>query len=243
MAAITARELIEKSLKDIRVLGVGQPVNSEVEQDCFLDLNNMLESWSLDNRKISAETEESETLTSGTARYTVGSGGDFATNRPIDVRDDAFIRDSGSIDHPVRIVTQDIYRSIASKPSSGRPRFATYTSEFPLGKFSFYPTPDDSTDVFHYRASALLTSFATLTTSVNFPPGYERAIIKNLGVEVASRMGKTVSAELIAVATVALDLIDKQNQLRIAMEPVKLDELSRMTGTRRVGNINEGPYG
>ena len=243
MGAITARNLIKKSLKGIRVLGVGQPVNSEVEQEAFEDLNNMLESWSLDNRKVFAETEEAETLTSGKPRYTVGSGGDFDTNRPIDVKDDAFIRDSGGSDHHVRILTQDIYRSMPNKPSTGRPRFATYTPEFPLGKFSFYPTPNDSTDVFHYRAKTLLESFATLTTEVTFAPGYQRAIIGSLAIEIASSKGKTVSAELIAVTTSALELIDRQNQLRTAMEPVKLDELSRLTGTRRTGTILTGPYG
>lgn len=242
MATKTARDLIKATLKEIRVIGVGQSVNNEVEQDSFLALNNMIESWSLDNHKIVAETEESQSLTSGTSRYTVGSGGDFDTNRPIDILDDVYIEDSGGNSHSVRLVTQDVYRAMLVKTTSGRPRIISYTPEFPLGKISLYPTPNDSSDTLKYRAKVLLSSFATLTTSVNFYPGMERAIIKNLAIEIAPRNGKRVSNELILAASNALDLIDRQNALRKGMQPVRLDELSRLTKVRKTGNILEGPY-
>ncbi len=239
MAAITARKIIEKALREIRVLGVGQPVNSEVETDAFLDLNNMLESWSLIPLRVFVETEETETLTSGTSRYTVGPGGDFDTNRPLAIMDDAFIR-SGTIDYPCRVLTQDVYRAQAVKATSARPRFLTYTPEFPLGKMSFWPEPNSSTDEVHYRARVLLDSFATLTTEVNFAPGYERAIIKNLAIEIAASKGKSVTVELLGVAGAALKAIEGQNAAPV--EPTRLGDLTRLTGVRSHGNILSGPF-
>ena len=233
MATITARNIIQKALKDIRVIpAIAGNVFSEVEQDAFLDLNNLLESWSLDNLLIFAETEESEALTAGTARYTVGSGGAFNTNRPIEIRNDAFIRDSGGTDHRVRLLTQNVYRQQAVKSSQARPRFMTYTPEFPLGKISLYPTPGEA-ETLNYRANVLLTSFASLTTSVNFATGYERAVIKNLAIEIAPRNGKAVSGELAAIARDALEKIRDQNS--VPVEPARLEELSRLTRTVRTG--------
>lgn len=243
MSAITARDMIKDALLEIRVLGVGQSVNVEVEQRAFRKLNRMLELMSLDANKIYVDTEESETLTSGTSRYTVGSGGDFNTNRPLEIRDDAFIRDTGGIDHPIRVLSQDKYRKVPSKTDSARPRFMTYTPEFPLGKISLKPEPNDSTDVLHYRASVLLDSFATLTTSVNFAPGYEEAIILALAIAISSQNGKSVTQELAATAATAWETIERPNALRRGMETADTDELARMVGPARYGNnILTGPF-
>lgn len=238
MGAKTARDIIEEALIEIRVLGIGQTVNSEVEQRAFKKLNNLLESLSLDDFKIVAWTEESETLTSGTARYTVGSGGDFDTNRPLEIWDDCYISDS-STDYPVRYLTQDVYRDASVKTSSGRPIFMTYTPEFPLGKMSFYPTPD-AAETFNWRARIQLTQFATLATSVNFYPGFERFITLALAIEIAGQNGKSVGKELAATLVESRTLIERQNAEPI--QPVQLDELSRLTGSNRVGSILTGPY-
>lgn len=240
MAAISAATIIQKALKELGVLGVGQPVNSEDQADAFLSLNNMLESWSLENLMISADVEEAETLTSGTASYTVGSGGDFNTNRPLGIRKDAFIRDSGGTDHLVEVLTMDVYRDQTTKTSSGRPDFLAYQPEFPLGKIYLYPTPNDSTDVLHYRARTLLDSFATVTTEVNFAPGYERAIITNLAIEIASMKRKNPRPSLIMVAEQSKRVIKNQNVQPV--QPVKLTELQQLTGNYPSRNIEEGPF-
>lgn len=240
MATITAADIIKKAMKELGILGVGQPVNAEMEADAFLALNNMLESWSLENLMIPADVEEAETLTSAQAEYTVGSGGDFDTNRPLTIRDDVFIRDSGGTDYPVEVVTLDVYRDKSQKSTAGRPDFLALQPEFPLAVIYLYPTPDNSTDVLHYRASVLLHSFATTATSVNFAPGYERAIITNLAIEIASANRKDLRPSLVRVATESKQRIKSYNSEPV--QPVKFTELCSLFGSRRTGSIEEGPF-
>jgi hypothetical protein len=226
--SITARQLIEDALHEIGVLGEGQSVYSGVEQRAFRRLNNMIQALSLDNKKIYVNTEDTQTLTAGTARYTIGSGGNFNTGRPLSIYNDAFIRDSGGTDYPLLFRTQDVYRLMLTKDTQSRPRFFSYTPEYPLGKISFFPTPNDSTDVFHYRANVLLTEFATLTTSVDFPPGYELAIMLSLAIGISAQNGKSVSPELVATTAAAWDAIESNNAVRDAMRPSRMDDLNLM---------------
>ena len=240
MGAVSALTIIEKAMKELGVLGVGQSANDEMADDALLALNNMLESWSLENLMVQADVEEAKTLTSGQASYTVGDGGNWTPNRPTTIRDDAFIRDTGNIDYAVRVLTIDVYRDQTLKTNTGRPDFAVYVPEFPLAKIYFYPTPDSSTDVFHYRARCLLTSFAELATEVNFAPGYERAIITNLAIEIASANRKEPRPSLLAVAEASRRNIKRQNAQ--AVKPVKLTELASMFGGYGGRTIEEGPF-
>jgi hypothetical protein len=242
MGAISARDMIEDALFEINVLGPGQPVNAGVEARAFRRLNNMLEALSLNNNKIYVDTEEVQTLTSGTARYTVGSGGDFDTNRPLKIYGDAFIRTSGGTDYPLLYRSQDQYRRMPTKGTTTRPYFFTYTPEFPLGKFSFYPTPANSTDAVHYRANVLLDQFATVTTEVTFPPAYQMAIMLSLAIGISAQNGKTVTPELAATAGAAWDAIEQGNVLRDSLEPVNMYDLILINPRYIYNNILTGMW-
>lgn len=244
MSAISARDIIKLALKEIRVLSSigGQPVDPEVEQDAFNDLNRMLESWSLENLMVPADVEESETLTANQSSYTVGSSGNFNTGRPLEIRDDAVIQDTGGTDYRVRVLTIDVYRGVANKATGGRPRFLSYQPEFPLGIIYLYPTPDNSTDTLNYNIRGLLDSFVNVTTSVNFPPGYEQAIISNLSLLIAPRNGKRAGDIQITVAKAQVDKARIKQQNSAPVQPVKMRELARITGGRRPMDILSGPF-
>lgn len=246
MATITARDIIKKSLKKIRVLAAmgGQAVDAEVEQDAFDELNNMLEDWSLENLMVTALDEATGTLTASQASYTIGSGGNFANDRPLEIsllKGDNFIRRS-NLDYPVDVITMDGYRAIRNKTTEGRPFQLALQPEFPLAKIYLYYTPDNSTDVLHYRARTELTSFALVTTSVNFEPGYEQAIIPNLAVRIAPQNGKKAQdiQITIAEAAAAKDRIERQNATPIPR--VRMNELARLTTGRGFRSIEEGPF-
>jgi hypothetical protein len=245
MAAISARTLIEDALHEALVIGPGQDVNAGVEQRAFRRLNNMLEVLSLDDNKIYALTEESETLTAGTSRYTIGSGGDFDTSRPLSISaaaGDTFIRDANGSEYNVRVLSQERYRVEPNKENTGRPRIMTYTPEYPLGKISFYPEPNSSTDVIHFRSNTILTSFATLTTEVDFAPGYELATMLSLAVAISQQNGKAVTQELAASFTMAWDAIESKNASIKSLNPTRLDELALINRTGYGGNILTGWY-
>ena len=281
MGAISGADLINRLLGELGLLPIGNAVDAATQQNALSSLNDLLESWSLESLMVVADVEESQTLTSGTAEYTVGNitgshtgsdnasvltdanlalitsqyvggtitndtdgssgtvtantattvtatlaggtdndwdtddehtlSGDFDANRPLDINNDVFIRDSAGIDRPVAVEDISVYRARSVKTTSGRPWMLSYQPEFPLGRFSVYPTPNNSTDVLHYRVRTLLLSFANLAAKINFPPGYTRALVKNGAMEVAVRNGKEPNPLLVLQAQQSKEVIILQN--------------------------------
>ena len=184
-----ARELIASALRLIGVLGPGETPSAEDANDALTVLNQLLESWSISGLLVWAPTEEIVTLTSGTAGYTWGTGGDIATARPVEIQE-AFIRESG-IDYPVDIIDMDQYRLIGLKSTTGRPDRLAYTPEYPFGKIYLYPTPD-AAHALHTRTLKEITALTSLDTDISWPPGYERAIKYDLGADLAPEYGKSL---------------------------------------------------
>ena len=95
---------------------------STAQDDSGLEaLNNMISSWSAEGLLVPYNTIESFTLAVGKSTYTIGSGGEFNTVRPLRIID-AFIRDSGSDDYPVDVsMTRVEYNAITQKDAEARP--------------------------------------------------------------------------------------------------------------------------
>src|SRR5512147_1496952 len=99
----TAATLIKSSLRVIGAFAPGEtPPNHEI-QDGLQAMKSMLRSWSARNLRLYFTTQESHALT-GAAFYTIGTGGDWNTVRPVSIRS-AYVRDSTTqADTPVKII-------------------------------------------------------------------------------------------------------------------------------------------
>jgi len=185
---------------------------------------------------VEADVLESFSLVASQSEYTYGTGGDFDSARPIEIKDESFIRD-GSSDYPVRLYDLSVYRRRCSKSSGGRPEIMAYNPEYPLGKVFLWPTPS-STDPIHLRVAKTVAAFSDLTTNVNLQPGYSRAIISNLAIEISPNFGKKISQGLMALAMQAKQSIKSANSI-----PAKTSsnaELASLSGTGRGYNILSG---
>lgn len=214
----TANDIIKNALIELRVLAIGEDIPADRVEWSLFKLNAMLESWETERLMCTAVVEENETLTSGTAEYTIGSGGDFDTTRPLEIFDNAFIR-IGDTDYPVKRWSLDQYRMQGDKSTSKRPEYFAYQPEYPLGVVYFYKEPDSAYD-FHFSSRKPLKTFATATTSVNLEPGWSRALLYGLAIELAPGFGKSVSPEL-----AALSMVSKGNIKRLNGIPRKQKQL------------------
>ena len=223
--SITGNDLVEEILVEAGVNAPGDSLPSAKVTQVLNQVNRMIESWSLENIMIVANVLEDFALTAGQAEYTYGDGGDFDSERPITIKDSTFVR-VGNTDYSVKYYDLDIYRSRSDKSESGTPQIISYSDEYPLGKVFLWPTPN-TTDSIYLEVSKELTSFTDKTTSVNLPPGFERALIKNGAIEILNSFGKTVSRELATIAEKSLDAIRNNNK-----QPQKLamSEFSGMVG-------------
>jgi len=241
MATYSANDIIEAAMVKATIIYPGESVPASKSTQVFNDLNNMLESWSLERLMVYAGYLENFALVAGQSEYTYGTGGDFDSDRPVKLDNETYVR-SGGLDHYVALKPLDIYRRLAGKEELGIPRFLSFNPEFPLFKVFLYPTPS-AADQIYFNAVKQLVSFPDKTTSVVLPPGYSRAIILNLAIEICPGFNKVASAELLGLATSAVASIRKVN-----VRPVKslrTDHLTVMAGGGRVNRnpLNCGPWG
>lgn len=200
----TARTIIKKALQKNGVLTKGESPSGDEASDGLDALNALLGSWSNDSLLMYARLIESFPLVSGKAKYTIGVGGDFNTTRPLQILS-AYTR-IGSIDYAMNIVNEIAYDGITQKNiSSSIPPVLFYDGNSPLGSISIYPVPTVGT--IYMRSEKQLTEFATIDTELDLPPGWERALIYNLAMELAPDYGQPVTQEIYQIANTALGKI------------------------------------
>lgn len=186
-----AQTLIKSSLRLFGGIRRGFTPKAEDMNEGLEALNMLIGSWSAEKLIIPWRTQESFTPSAAAASFTIGSGGDFDTTRPMSISD-VFLRDSGGTDYPVTRMTQDQYNNIADKDITALPRQYWYRPEYPLGVLVFDSVLDTTYDV-HISSFKPLSQIATLTTALSLPDEYLAALKFNLAPMLAPEYGKDVS--------------------------------------------------
>lgn len=186
----SVNDIITRAMRLTGITGASQIPDAQDTNDAFNSLNMMLEQWSLEELMCYRYTANQFSTAASTSAYTIGPGGTWVTGgRPLQVSN-AFIRVS-TTDFPIEIIGNDLYQQIGNKSTVGRPYFLYYQPEVTLGRIYLYPTPDA---VYTISISQLLpfTAFTGIAQAVTLPPGYLKALIWNLAVELAPEYGKQV---------------------------------------------------
>lgn len=200
----TARSIIKRALLKNGVLTKNESPSGDEASDGLESLNDLIGSWSNDSLLIYARVSESFPLVSGQSSYTIGSGGDFDTSRPLQILT-AFTR-IGSIDYEIDIINDTAFDGITQKDiSSSIPEVLYYDASNPLATITIYPVP--TTGTLHIRSEKQLTEFTTLDTDVDLPPGWDRALIYNLALELASEYGQPADQVTYEIAMDSLSKI------------------------------------
>src|SRR3990167_4920612 len=111
--------MITSGLRKSGEYSTGETLGSDVTSDGLAVMNTMLESWSLERLMCYQITQESLALTASDGTYTIGTGGDFNTDRPTKIVDPCFIRDSSNLDSPLQIIDAAAYGRIVQKTIDG----------------------------------------------------------------------------------------------------------------------------
>lgn len=200
-----AQDLVNASL---RKLGNHSP--QLVDQNNALQaLNGLIASLSARRLFIPSLTRENFPLTINVGSYTIGPSGTFNTVRPSKI-ENAYLRD-GTLDYSLNVVTNlSDYDRITLKNTKSIPTGFVYLQEFPLGAILFNYAPDKAYILFIDSWKAL-TGFASLPTPFSMPPEYERALIFNLAVEIASEYDQNLAQEVMAIANESMAIIEAVN--------------------------------
>ncbi|MCK5016361.1 MAG: hypothetical protein KAS32_04740 [Candidatus Peribacteraceae bacterium] len=208
----TVKDLIKFAHYEIGVQATGESLSADDEQHGFDILNMMLGTWGNKRNRIFTTEKESFSLVVGQVSYTIGTGGEFNTERPTHI-EQAYIQDSGGIDYPVEVLEdRTVYELITDKDIDARPFQLYFERSFTSqrGQIFFNRAPTTAETVFLIMWKPF-AKFSTKTETIVMPDGYERAIYTQLAIELAPSFGKAVSAELVAKAKDALDSLDDTN--------------------------------
>lgn len=231
----TTKDLIKQALRNIGVTASGEEPDGAEINDSLLIAQQMVDAWSLERLMVPAVVHESFAIDTvgAQATYTMGTGGDLSTARPIkvvDVRD----RDSGGQESPVEIVGLAQWAAIDLRSTVTRPTYCYFEPAYPLAKLYFDSIPEAG-HTLKIVSHKEITALPALNADTAYPPGYDRCIRLNLEVELAIAFERPVNPEAKRLATMAKKQIKRMNQT-----PLHARVDTALVRGRRY-NINTGP--
>jgi len=181
----TASDIITRAGRALCYLGRTEVLSAADATDGLACFNEMLQSWSNETLMSYVTLQRNFSLTSGTATYTIGSGGTINSTRPYDIVS-AFLRDSNNNDYPITIVSRQQWDNIGQKTQTSQmPDTLFYSSEYPLGVINIFPVPLLTYQVF-FNSTLDQVEYSLLTSTLSLPVGYELAYILNLALQMIS---------------------------------------------------------
>jgi hypothetical protein len=220
---MTAQDLIDSALRLIGELATQQSPTATESGDALETLNHILETWSAEGLPIPYATTETFTLT-GAAEYTIGTGGTWPTTRPLSILA-ANVISSNQVTREVDLVDAHQWGGLRDKTRTGT--FAEklyYSAGYPTGTVKLWPRPTTGTlELYSFKA---LEAFPTLGTTIDMPPGYEKALRFALAVDLAPEHGRVpIPASLSEQAIRAKAALTNLNlQVLGAAKPASIEE-------------------
>lgn len=200
--AITANAIIDAAYRKIQ----NTAPSGDDNVNALESLNNMISLWGTASL-VPYRVRESFDLVAGTRDYTIGSGGDFDTIRPMRIVN-ITLRDSDNYNYPITLISGREWDGISYKENSGRPTKAYYTTEYPLGIIRFNKKPS-AADKVYVCSWKNFTEFADVETAVSLPGEYKDALIYNLAVRLAEDNTVELPKSVYRYAALSLVLLKK----------------------------------
>jgi hypothetical protein len=211
MAIYTAGDQINRALRLLGVLAEGETSSAEVSQDSLTALDQMIDSWNTERLSVFSTQDQMFTWPAGQINRTLGPTGNFVGNRPVLLDDATYYRDPGTnVSYGIKFINQQQYNGIAVKTvTSTYPQVIFVNMTYPDVDMYIYPRPTRDLE-WHFISVQQLTTPATLATNILFPPGYLRAFVFNLAMEIAPEFGVEPSPQVRRIA-----MTSKRNIKRI----------------------------
>lgn len=206
----TALQLVTSSLRKLGAVAAGEAPDADEQADALAALNQIVESWNLQGLALYRRENVAYSLVPSQQVYTIGSGANFNGARPITMNG-AFVT-RGGIDYPLEPLTQAQWNEILQKSQESQlPEAVYYEPTFPDGTLRFWPVPLEALTV-TLAINMQLGAVADINDDLAFPPGYERALVYALAVDLAPEYpAVTLSQRVIDTADEALADIKRAN--------------------------------
>ena len=230
---MNANTIIKKVLKKLLVISGAKEPSTQQYADGLETLNDMVRSWSGNLNLTYEEVLEELIIPPNTQNFTIGSTGDQATVRPLQITH-VSLRE-GNTEYPLRRLDKTQYQSVTDKTTTGLPYGLHYRNTFPDGTIYFSHTTDKQ---YTLILSSLkeLTDFPDGTTEISLPAYYEKAFKDNLLIEWASELGaaKRITQLMMQMA--------EESKSTIVGQSIKMNASTTELRSRGVYNIQADSY-
>lgn len=212
----TALTLIEDALGLTNAVGADQTLTADEVSDCLRVFNDVLEDWSTQQLAVYGQADQTFNTVANQASYTIGTGGNWATTRPVRIHEPAYATVSG-VTFPYVSVNQQQYDMIALKTQAGGgtddAQVYLYVNSYPLGSVTLWPVPNAVIPI-TFAIDRVLAQVTNAATSISFPPGYAKAFKYTMGVELAPLFGKKITQypDVLAIQKQTFANIKRANQ-------------------------------
>jgi hypothetical protein len=236
--ATTAGDQINRALRLLGVLAEGETPSSSTSQDGLTALNQMIDSWNTERLAVFSTQDQIFTWPASQITRTLGPSGNFVGNRPVLLDDATYYRDAGTnVSYGIKFINQQQYDGIAVKTvTSTYPQVIFVNMTYPNVTMTVYPRPTRDLE-WHFISVQELSNPAVLSTNLTFPPGYLRAFVYNLAMEIAPEFGVEPSPQVKRIA-----MTSKRNLKRINNPDDVMSMPYSLVATRQRFNIYAGNY-
>lgn len=240
---VTVKSMCQQALRKIRVLANGEDIEAVDTAEVADEMRRMLDTWRLESLMILSNTIESFDLDSSKNTYTIydDPAADFQTPRPVAVLA-ATLRDGSGRGWPLAPMTDIEWSESSSRTITAQPSRFYFNAAFPIAQIRLDCMPDTgqwpTIELVTQGPFEVSTVEADWTDEITLAPGYEDAIIYNVGALVAESFGVPIPKSVLAMAHGTKRLIKRANtQVPIA----ETDDIMRTRGVRGTYDINRGP--
>ena len=212
----TTLSLITAAMRLLNVVASGELPTSDEANDALMAFQWMVDSWNADSLSIFTMSASDYPLTLGKQAFTLGPGGDFNATRPSQIVGMSSIllnNPTNPVEVPIDLYTMTQWQTqVPVKNVSGTfPLICYDDGGAPLRTLSFWPIPNSQPNNVRIYAWQSLVWPATLQTMLNFPPGYARAFVYNLALELAPQFGAQIHPVVAKIAVESLATVKTQN--------------------------------
>ncbi len=228
----TATQLGYRAMRHLGCLRSGQPVPPDLLADILLELNDMIDAWTVDRRKILAVQPVVYALIPGQQQYSIGPGGAFNGPRPLKIEDVNIILNTSSpaVRMPVQTIDRDQWAAIpVQQIPYAIPLVMWYDHGFDASShanINLWPGPQSNyqLELFIWPA---LSQWPDLVTPIGLAPAYSAAIALSLAEKIAPMMqvylkiANPLTSEVKEQAAVARAAVESYNapQVLMAVDP------------------------
>jgi hypothetical protein len=202
--SLTRNDIIQEALELIGVVAAEESPAAADVTTADRSLNMMVKGWQAKGINLWRQTEGSLSVTAATASFTMGTGGDYTTARPLRISSARL--SVSSIETPLQEISREEYFSMPNKTATGRPSIFYYDPQLALGKIYLWPTvATGTTATLKFTYQRTIEDFDAAGNTPDFPQEWYECLAYNLAARLAPKFGTTVSPEVAAIALGTLD--------------------------------------